>query len=717
MYIDLLLNLSFLVAITIVSGFIDKRWSRNSLQGAILQGLLFGLASLLGMLRPLNFGDGVIFDGRSVMLSLCSLFFGPLAAGVSSVVPIAYRIQLGGSGAAMGVLSVLSSITVGLLARKLLIPDENPPSSEKLYLFGVVVHLAMLTMTLALPAEIRLKVLNNIALPIMLLYPLATVLAGKILSDQVLAIRAVADVEYAQKSLKTNESKYRNLFENAPIGIFTTSSKGHALAINTVMANIVGFSSPAEATKHYSELAKNLYVNPSDREKFLNELKDKGSVKNFEYQARRADGKIIWLTMNARIAQQDSDGHFIIEGFTTEITEQKKLEAQFRQAQKMESVGRLAGGVAHDFNNMLGVIIGYTELALDSVQPEEPLHNDLLAILKAAERSAQVTRQLLAFARKQTISPKVIDLNQTVEGLLNMLHRLIGEDIKLSWLPKNAQDGNLSVLMDPSQIDQILVNLCVNAKDAIGGVGNITIETGVVTFDEAYCEDHAGFLPGEFVLLAVSDNGCGIDKKSMAKLFEPFFTTKAVGEGTGLGLATVYGIIKQNRGFINVYSEPNKGSTFKIYLQRYKTDIDSKRDQNHLDNQQSQSTKIAKTVSNETILIVEDEPSILDMATLMLKRLGYSVLGANSTKEAIRLAESHSDNINLLMTDVVMPEMDGRQLAKRLSQLNPNLRVLFMSGYTANVIAHHGVLDKGVNFIQKPFSMQELAQKLKESLE
>ncbi|MEW6426518.1 MAG: PAS domain S-box protein [Thermodesulfobacteriota bacterium] len=384
--------------------------------------------------------------------------------------------------------------------------------------------------------------------------------------------------------------------------------------------------------------------------------------------------------------------------------EREKLQMQLLQAQKMESVGRLAGGVAHDYNNMLSVIIGYTELALDTVPPDEPLYGDLTEILKAAKRSADITRKLLAFARKQTISPKVLSLNETVEGMLKMLRRLIGEDIDLAWDPKT---GLWPVLMDPSQLDQILANLCVNARDAIAGVGKITIETDNVVFDAAYCADHAGFHPGEFVLLAVSDDGCGMDRATMARIFEPFFTTKGVHQGSGLGLATVYGIVKQNDGFINVYSEVGEGTTFRIYLPRH--------------------AGVAEAVciaaenemprgDGELLLLVEDEPSIMNMGRNMLEKLGYRVLAASAPAEALRLAIEHPGGIDLLVTDVIMPEMNGRELADRLRALQPGLKCLFMSGYTANVIAHHGVLDPGVNFLQKPVSMRELACKVREAL-
>jgi len=396
----------------------------------------------------------------------------------------------------------------------------------------------------------------------------------------------------------------------------------------------------------------------------------------------------------------------------TDITDRKwaeaekiKLEGQLQQAQKMESVGRLAGGVAHDFNNMLGIILGRAELAMDRMDPAQPLFADLMEIRKAAERSANLTQQLLAFARKQTVSPKIVDLNETVEGMLKMLRRLIGEDIDLAWLPGA---GMWPIKMDVSQIDQIMANLCVNARDAITDVGRITIETGNRRLDEAFCANQVGLAPGEYVLLSVNDNGCGMGKDILDKLFEPFFTTKEIGKGTGLGLATVFGIIKQNNGFINVYSELNHGTTFNIYLPRYvgKT-------------RQMQAEALAAPIAqgHETILIAEDDSAILEITTMMLEQQGYRVLSANTPGEAIRLAREYADQIHLLVTDVVMPEMNGRDLAKNLLSLYPPMKRLFMSGYTADVIAHHGVLDPGVYFIQKPFRKKDLAAKVREALD
>lgn len=406
------------------------------------------------------------------------------------------------------------------------------------------------------------------------------------------------------------------------------------------------------------------------------------------------------------------DGSLYFLGVGIDISDRKRaeeeresLQIQLLQAQKMESVGRLAGGVAHDFNNMLGVIIGYTELALLQSRPDEPLKHHLEQIRSAAERSATLTQQLLAFARRQTIAPKILDLNDTVSGMLTMLRRLIGEEIELSWLPG---DRLWRVLMDPSQIDQILVNLCVNARDSMQGDGKITIETANITFDETYCAVHEGFSPGDHVSLTISDTGCGMDRETIKGIFEPFFTTKEQGKGTGLGLATVYGIVKQNNASINVYSELDRGTTFKIYLPRVIGEGDEAA---------SEGIEKLPLSRGETILLVEDEKTIMEMARTMLTALHYNVLVATDPEEALRLAENRDQAIDLLLTDVVMPRMNGRQLQENLISFRPELRCLFMSGYTADVIAHQGVLDEGLFFIQKPFSLQTLAARVRDVLD
>ena len=388
----------------------------------------------------------------------------------------------------------------------------------------------------------------------------------------------------------------------------------------------------------------------------------------------------------------------------SDVTEKRKLQEQLAQSQKLESVARLAGGVAHDFNNMLGVILGLAELAMGQLNPSHPVFSDLQEICQAADRSAALTRQLLAFARKQTVVPKVLDLNETVEGMLNMLRPLIGEDIDLVWRPGN---GLWPVKMDPSQLDQILANLCVNARDAIAKVGRVVIETGVLTIGPDVAIRNPEPIPGEYVSLTVIDDGCGMDSDTMSKIFEPFFTTKAVGQGTGLGLATVYGIVKQNNGFIDVSSEPERGTTFKIYLPCH-ADASAVPGMQHA---------VPASGGHETILLVEDEPMMLNMAKLMLEKLGYRVISASTPSQAMNRVKAHDGKIHLLLMDVIMPEMNGPDLAKQIASLYPESSCLFMSGYSGDAIAHRGVLDQNVHFIQKPFSLRDLAAKVREVLD
>ncbi len=510
---------------------------------------------------------------------------------------------------------------------------------------------------------------------------------------------------------RESEARFRAMVENAPEPIFIQTALRFAY-LNPRAIELFGAEDAQEllGTPVMERFHPDFHEQVKARIKALNE--DSKPVKElFEQQYLRMDGSPVWVeTTGHPIVYHGKNGALVfVRDITTRKTaeqERKKLEAQLIQAQKMESVGRLAGGVAHDYNNMLSLIIGYAELALDKTTRENPLREDIGEILSAALRSADITRQLLAFARKQTICPKAIDLNKTMEGMLKMLRRLIGEDIDLSWRP---EPGRMPIFMDPSQLDQLLANLCVNARDAIGGVGKLTIETGRVRFDEEYCANHAGFIPGDFILLAVSDDGCGMDRDTLENIFEPFFTTKGLGEGTGLGLSTVYGIVKQNQGFINVYSEPGSGAVFKIYLPPH-----TKEKEGPTKAPESSETPVGR---GETVMVVEDEAAILNLVQMVLKRLGYHVLTAPAPVKAMALAEEHAGEIDLLITDVVMPEMNGRELAETLQANCPELKVLFMSGYTANVIAHRGVLDEGVNFIQKPISNRELAVKVRGALE
>jgi two-component system, cell cycle sensor histidine kinase and response regulator CckA len=410
--------------------------------------------------------------------------------------------------------------------------------------------------------------------------------------------------------------------------------------------------------------------------------------------------------------ERTANGGTLWHGIIMDITERKlaeaereKLQSELAHAQRMESVGRLAGGVAHDFNNMLSVIMGRTEILLDDAPKEGPLHDNLTEIARAAERSAALTRQLLAFARKQTVTRRPMDLNEAISGMLAMLRRLIGEDITLEWKPG---PDLWPVLADPSQIDQILANLCVNARDAIAGVGSVVIATAGLSLDSAFCEAHEGTRPGDHVRISVSDTGSGMDQDVMSHLYEPFFTTKPKGKGTGLGLSTIYGIVKQNRWLIQVESAAGQGTTFLIYLPRHHALSAVEEPQ--------PAAPAAVYVEEAVILVVEDEPWLLKVAREMLESSGYTVLEADGPERALEVATGYPGEIHLLLTDVIMPDLNGPDLARQLREIRPQLRHMFMSGYTADVLAPHGVLDEGVVLVEKPFTRLTLLQKVKEAL-
>ena len=519
----------------------------------------------------------------------------------------------------------------------------------------------------------------------------------------------ITERKRAEAALRDSEENFRLLVENAPQGIFVQTDHRFAY-LNAGALRLFGATS-SEQMLGLSVMDRfHPSLNEAVRARIHALNVERKEAALIEQIYLRLDGSEVPVEVAAvPIVFEGKSGALV---FVRDITERKQaekekatLEAQIQQAQKMESVGRLAGGVAHDFNNMLGVILGHVELALAQVGPAGQLHDDLEEIRTAAIRSADLTRQLLAFARKQIVAPQVLDLNKTVSGMLKMLQRLIGENIDIDWQPG---EDLWTVNMDPSQIDQILANLCVNARDAIADVGRISIETKNCTFDEEYCSDHPGFAPGEYVRLVVSDNGCGMAPETLAHIFEPFFTTKGVGEGTGLGLATVYGAVRQNNGFINAWSKPGCGTTFTAYLPRYAGKAEPMR---------TDGAAKPYTPGCETILLVEDDPSMLKLSRMLLERQGYTVLSASTPGDAIRLAQEYLGELHLLMTDMIMPGMNGRDLAKNLQPLYPNIQCLFMSGYTADIIAPQGVLDKGVHFIQKPFSTQKLAATIREVLD
>ncbi len=513
----------------------------------------------------------------------------------------------------------------------------------------------------------------------------------------------------AVDALRESEERFSKAFSSSPAPmIISDIETGRFIDCNEIWLQVIGYSREELIGKTSLELG--IWRDPEVRKELVARIRREGLVSEYPLQMVTAQAEIREILWSAEYI--NVGGAEVMLSQLYDYTDKKKaerekerLQAQLVQAQKMESVGRLAGGIAHDYNNMLGVILGNAELAMLRSDEQHPLHSHLGEIRAAAQRSAELTQQLLAFARRQTIAPKIMDLNASVTSTLQMLRLVIGENIKLVWLPGPE---TYPVKIDPSQFDQLVMNLCVNARDAIDGVGRISIETERMGLDDAFCLANAFFQPGDYAVLSVSDDGCGMDKETQARIFEPFFTTKGIGQGTGLGLATIYGIVKQNNGYINVYSEPGQGTTFRIYLPRFAGSAVEDREAE---------LSIVPRGNGETVLVVEDEAVLLDINTTMLTDLGYKVLAADRPAEAIRLADEQAGRIELLMTDVVMPEMNGRQLEGHVRKSNPAIKCLFMSGYTADVISHHGVLDEGVHFIQKPFSIKDMAKKIRKILD
>jgi len=504
--------------------------------------------------------------------------------------------------------------------------------------------------------------------------------------------------------LADSEARYRSLIEGATYGIYRSSEKGFD-AVNPALVAMLGYQSEEEVLR--LDVARELYFDPDQRRRLFEEYQRNERIDGLEVLWKRRDGAPLHVRLSGRPVHDQDGRHVGFEMIAEDVSERRSLEEQLRQSQKMEAIGRLAGGVAHDFNNLLTVITGYNQLLIDNLGEGHPLRAELDEVRKAADRAAALTRQLLAFSRQQVLAPKVLDVNIVVESMNNLLHRLLGEDIELITI---LQPGIGHVRADPGQLGQVIMNLAVNARDAMPEGGTLTIETSAVSLDTPYSPEHSYIEAGEYLVIAVSDTGCGMDAVTCSHIFEPFFTTKPSGKGTGLGLSTVYGIVKQSGGYIYVYSEPGLGSSFKVYLPRV------------LEGAEAPPPRPAagRLHGTETVLVVEDEDGVRALARQVLEKHGYTVLAARSGVEALAMAENCArirHPIHLLLTDVVMQQMSGRQLAEEIERRFPGIKVLFMSGYTNDAVLQRGVLAEGSAFLQKPFSTEALVGKVRELLD
>jgi PAS domain S-box-containing protein len=535
---------------------------------------------------------------------------------------------------------------------------------------------------------------------------------GERVVGRVWSFRDVTEHRRAEEALTKSQNKYIDLYENANDMIFTLDLLGNFTSINRAaytsfgyrLEELLGKSLQGVVTPESYKYAMAIL------QRAVAENSDLMEIQPWEFEGFKKDGTKVLLEVRARLILEG--GNITgIQAIARDITERKQaeeekafLQEQLRQSQKMEAIGRLAGGIAHDFNNLLTIIGGYSALSLLELKEGDPLKGNIRAVQKATERAANLTRQLLAFSRRQAMEMKVLDLNATLRDMDKMLRRVIGEDIKL--VIHLAEDLGRAKT-DPGQIEQVIMNLVVNARDAMPDGGRLTIETANVELDEVYAHGHVGIKPGRYLMLSVSDTGAGMTRELKERVFEPFFTTKETGKGTGLGLSTVYGIVKQSEGSIWVYSEPGKGTAFKIYLPRVDEPIEVFKE------------KLVKDLprGSETVLVVEDEEEVRKLAVQILQRQGYKVMEAPQGGDALLICEQHQNHVHLMLTDVVMPGMSGHQLAKRLKSLQPEMKVLYMSGYTDNAIVQHGVRVEGADYISKPFTVDALARKVREVLD
>ncbi len=505
-----------------------------------------------------------------------------------------------------------------------------------------------------------------------------------------------------EEALRRSEARYRSLVQSAVYGIFRSSIDDRFLDVNPALVSMLGYDSDADLMR--MRIGADVYVEPGDRDRLVQLCLRTGRLESEEVRWRRKDGALITVRLSGRPVLNERGEAEGFEIIAEDVTEHRQLEEQLRQSQKMEAVGRLAGGVAHDFNNLLTVIKGYSELMIEELPAKDPMREEVEEVRKAADRAASLTRQPLACSRQQVMAPRIIDLNTVVENMDKLLRRLLGEDVELY----TSLDKHLgAVKADPGQIEQVIMNLAVNARDAMPKGGKLTVETRNVALDELYAREHATVKAGNYALVAVSDTGVGMDAETRSHVFEPFFTTKEQGKGTGLGLSTVYGIVKQSGGYIWVYSELGMGTTFKVYLPRVDARVDIS----------SGVTKAVPRTGHETVLLVEDEDGVRALIRQVLHRAGYTVLQARHGGEALLTCERHEGKIDLLLTDVVLTQMSGHELALRLLKLRPDMKVLYMSGYTDEAVVHHGVLTAGSAFLQKPFTNEALARKVREVLD
>ncbi|MBE0586381.1 MAG: PAS domain S-box protein [Desulfofustis sp.] len=823
MILDLIKNIALLVTLAVGLRFLGYRFEQRRSVFLVMAGGLFGLVGVVGMMTPLQFAPGIIYDGRSIVLSLAGLFGGPVVAAIAVPICATYRFYLGGPGAIVGIAVILEAAALGVVLYYLRQRDERWVGPLALLLFGVVVHAVMLGLQLMIPG-VGLEIVRRIGPSVILFFPLAFLLIAQIFLE-------VERRRQAERRLRGSEAYYRSLFENNQVPMLIIApERGTIVDANPAAVRFYGWPREqlcgmavsdinplseeqiradidaarpdrghhwpvqhrladgsvrdveiysgsiwvdgrdllyvlvydiservrAEEQVRQSEAYQRALINASPlavigispegtvlswnsaaealfgwrEEEVVGRLlpfagdgqKDEfadlrrrvlagETISRREVTRRRKDGSPVEVSLSAAPVV-GADGSIVsIVGLVEDISQRKQaerdhemLERQLLQARKMEAIGQLAGGVAHDFNNLLQIIIGHGEILAEKMRPDTGSHHELVQMMNASERAAKLVRQLLAFSRRQVLDMRDLDLNLVLDNCLSMLRRLLGGHISLSIINGHRL---ATVRADVNQLEQIVVNLCINARDAMPEGGLITIETENVRIDESFRVNHPWARPGRYVLLSVTDTGCGMDEDTRSRVFEPFFTTKAMGHGTGLGLATVYGLVKQHEGMIHVYSEVGKGTTFKVYLpavERAALQVGDK-------------IEGAVVGGGETILVAEDEEMVLKLTATILEGAGYRVLVGHDGEEAVQQFKTHADEIDMVLLDVVMPKLGGFSAYEQIKEIRPKVRAIFTSGYSVNAIHADYVLYDGLHLLQKPCGRDDLLRKVRSVLD
>jgi PAS domain S-box-containing protein len=695
----LLNNSALLLAMCLVYDTVSM--SRDPLRPVakeVASGFILGVIGIAVMMNPLQWYSGIIFDTRSVLLSVSGLFFGPVATVIAMGMTGAYRFYLGGSGAWVGLSVIAATGGIGMLWRRVRNRAPHDFSLLELYVFGVVVHVVMMSLMLLLPGALVAETLSRIGLPVMTIYPVGTVLMGKLMAGR-------NKRGLTAEALRESEERWQFALEGSGDGVWDHDIAAGREYYSEQWKRMLGYE-PHEIGVTY-EAWKEL-VHPDDRERVLEEARRhlRGEIPVYvaEFRIRCRDGSYKWVLSRGKVMARNEKGEPLrIVGTHSDITDRKRMEEQLNRAQKMEAIGQLAGGVAHDFNNILTTIIGRAYLLESKLADQRDLCNHVEQIALAAERASTLTQRLLAFSREQVVELRRVSLNDVVRKSSELLSRLIREDTEISF---RFSDPAPVVLGDEDRLAQILMNLVTNARDAISGPGRIVISTDTARIGQPAESRHGAVPPGDYAVLSLTDNGTGMDENIRDRIFEPFFTTKEVGKGTGLGLAVVYGIVRQHNGFINVRSEPGQGTTFAFYLPLLEGSPEDS----------VAGTEALLPKGHGTILVAEDEDAVRALMTAILVENGYRVVEAENGVEAVARFMENRDAIDAVLLDVIMPRMNGREACEEILKVRPDVKILFVSGYAGDFLDANLLKRRENGFIQKPLRPRELISRIQESL-